>query len=289
MTLHAPSFTIASAAKINLALHITGQREDGYHLLHSLVAFTDIGDLLHVATAPDHDFRIEGPFGESLPLDAGNLVVRAREKLLTLYPGLRTLRLSLEKNLPVASGIGGGSGNAAAALRAYQTLHPEVETAHVETIARSLGADVPMCLAQVPAIASGIGEELVAIKNLPVLHIVMVNPGIEISTPAVYRALSSKVNPPLSPLPDDLALGSFLDWLGEQRNDLQAPALEIAPGIAPCLVALRDGGARLARMSGSGATCFGIFSTADEARQTADAIALANPTWWVRAARTLDD
>ncbi|MDN3712544.1 4-(cytidine 5'-diphospho)-2-C-methyl-D-erythritol kinase [Paracoccus cavernae] len=257
--------TQAAPAKINLTLHVTGRRDDGYHLLDSLVVFADVGDVVHLSEGP-LSLSISGPFAAGLAADADNLCLRAAR-----LAGVE-VAIALEKNLPVASGIGGGSADAAAVLRALGANPARPE---------SLGADVPVCLAGRPVRMRGLGEILDPVPTLPPLALVLVNPGKGLSTPAVFRAMTRRDNPAMPDLPEFRDTAALVDFLQTCRNDLEAPAISLLPEIATCLDALRDSGALLARMSGSGATCFGIF--ADPAAARAAAQALARPQWWVVA------
>lgn len=277
-----------AASKINLALHVTGQRPDGYHLLESLAVFTVYGDLLSVSPAAEDAFLVEGPFASDVPIDGGNLVIAAREKLRALHPDrAQPVSIMLEKNLPVASGIGGGSSDAAAALRLLCRQWGIAVDARVSDIALELGADVPMCLASRPLIARGIGEALEPVANLPALSLVLVNPGVAVATRDVFGRLARRDNAPLPPLPQKLDLAALLDWLRTTRNDLEAPAVAIAPAIREALDALQQEGAAFFRMSGSGATCFGIFPDQAAAERAARAIRGEKSSWFVAATSTL--
>ena len=255
-------------AKINLSLHVTGQRPDGYHLLDSLVAFADIGDRLWIEPADEMSVSVTGPFAVGVPEDRRNLVWRAAE----LAGGVA--RITVEKNLPHGAGIGGGSSDAAAVLRHFG----------VTDGAGRLGADVPVCLRPVAQRMHGIGELLSDVPPLPPLHAVLVNPGLHLPTPTVFARLDTRQN---APMPDEIR--SFRDardcalWLSEQRNDLETPALSVAPEIGEVLKALSASPeALLARMSGSGATCFGLFATATQAQSAAATLASTHPRWWVQ-------
>lgn len=255
-------------AKVNLALHVTGRRPDGYHLLDSLVVFCDVGDQITLSPGP-LSLSISGPFGAGLAADDDNLCLRAAR----LAGG--TARISLEKHLPVASGIGGGSADAAAVLRGFDARpeHPE-----------QLGADVPVCLAGIPCRMEGLGEIITPLHALPALHLVLVNPGQALSTPAVFKALAQRDNPAMpQTLPAFSDSASLIQFLGSTRNDLQAPAITLLPVIQDVLTAIGETGAALTRMSGSGATCFGLFSDADAAAQAAAKLAARHPDWWVVA------
>ena len=269
-------------AKLNLALHVTGQRPDGYHRLDSLVVFADVGDRVTVASAEALTLAVTGPEGTGLTAGRDNLVLRAARAL----GAGRGAAITLEKNLPVASGIGGGSADAAAALRALARHWglPLPEAAAV----LALGADVPVCLAGRPARMGGIGEMLAPLPPLPEMAVLLVNPRLEVPTPAVFRALARRENAAMEPLPATFAdAGALAAWLSRQRNDLEAPAVAAAPVIAEILAAIAAAGPLLARMSGSGATCLGLFAGLGEAEAAARALADRHPGWWVRAAAIL--
>lgn len=268
--------TELAAAKINLCLHVTGQRADGYHLLDSLVVFAGVGDRLTFAPADDLRLTIGGPQAGNLPVTDDNLILRAAR---AFGPGLGA-HIHLEKHLPIASGIGGGSADAAATLRGLSRLWglPLPDAATV----LALGADVPVCLLGKPLRMQGVGEVLTPLPPLPPAHLVLVNPGVAVPTPAVFRALASKTNPPLPAIPRFAGLPDFAAWLKAQRNDLEPPAIALAPVIAAAKAAIAaHPGCLLARMSGSGATCFGLFASADQAERAAQAI--RQPGWWVAA------
>ena len=279
-------------AKINLALHVTGQREDGYHLLDSLVTFTERGDLLTARLADTDDFTLSGPFSKGLETDGGNLVIRARDLLRDAVQAAGgdtpPVALHLEKNLPVASGIGGGSADAAAALRALMRVwNATLPDATLATLALRLGADVPMCLAGRPAIARGVGEDLTPVTTLPSLNLLLVNPLKPVSTPETFRRLARRDNPPMEPLPSSFALTDWIDFLAGQRNDLEPAARQIVPEIGFITTLMNLTGARLARMSGSGATCFGLYETREAARAAERNLRSAQPGWFVQAMTTV--
>jgi 4-diphosphocytidyl-2-C-methyl-D-erythritol kinase len=276
-------------AKINLALHVVGRRADGYHLLDSLVVFADIGDTVEAlpGTASSPRLAVEGPFGAALPADDDNLVLKAARLHRQLRPG-PPLDWRLVKRLPVASGLGGGSSDAAAALRLLASLadaRPDAE--EWTAIALKLGADVPMCLRAAPLRARGIGEAIADWALPAPVPLLLVNPGVAVSTPRIFGRLERRANPPLpDPLPAFSDLASLAAWLkAATRNDLEPPAIAEAPAIADALALVSDqAGALLARVTGSGATVFGIFSDAGAAEQAAEAIRAARPGWWVTAA-----
>jgi 4-diphosphocytidyl-2-C-methyl-D-erythritol kinase len=267
------SFSRFAPAKVNLYLHVTGKRADGYHLLDSLAVFPEAGDVVRAAEAGALSLEISGPFGAVLRAEEDNLLLRAAR---LLAPG-RGAALSLEKNLPVASGIGGGSADAAAALRVLSGLWG-VE-ADLAALALQLGADVPVCLASRPARMQGVGEVLAPAPVLPDFGMVLVNPGVAVPTPAVFRARQGGFSAAPA-LPAAWAdVGAMAADLARCTNDLQAPAIGIAPVIGEVLAVLAGlPGAKLARMSGSGATCFAIFET-PAAAQAAAAL-VDQPGWW---------
>lgn len=281
---------VDAPAKINLALHVTGRRSDGYHLIETLVVFATFGDRI-VAGAADRDrFSIRGPFVGTLDASAPNLVTAARDALREGFSGARCppVFLELEKNLPVASGVGGGSSDAAATLIALARLwRLPTSTEDLSRIGAALGADVPMCLVRRPLAARGIGERIEPVGPFPALPLVLVNPKVPVATPAVFAGLAHRENPPLPPLADLVGPETVADWLRMTRNDLEDAAIGLAPVIDRARGLLDDQGALIARMSGSGATCFGLFASMEEAWRAQGAIAAAEPTWFVVATRSL--
>jgi len=260
-------------AKVNLFLHVTGRRADGYHLLDSLVVFAAAGDVLRGEVAGGLTLEVQGPFAASLSGEPDNLVLRAARSL-----GGRGARLVLEKNLPVASGIGGGSADAAAALRLLCRLW-KLAPPDLPGIALALGADVPVCLARRPSRMGGIGERLDAAPRLPRCGLVLVNPGVAVATADVFRARRGDWSAPVElprAWPDVTAMASDLR---ELRNDLEPPAIALQPVIGEVISALAAvPGCRLARMSGSGATCFGLFDDPLVAAEVA--MRLRRADWW---------
>lgn len=259
-------------AKINLTLHVTGRRPDRYHLLDSLVVFADVGDRLDVVAADRASLRVTGPRADGVPVDASNLVLKA-----VRWMGLPA-QITLEKHLPAMARIGGGSSDAAATLRALSRITGQ----EIPSGTEALGADVPVCIPARAARMQGVGEIVTPLTALPALHGVLVNPGVDVPTPQVFKHLTSRTN---APMPDALPrwtnTDEMIDWLAGMRNDLEPPAIEAAPVIGDVLTILRDDPAcRLARMSGSGATCFALTNT----RKDADAMAsrFTRPDWWVQ-------
>lgn len=267
-------------AKVNLALHVTGRRPDGYHLLDSLVAFPRTGDRLEAEPAPGLSLAIDGPFARDLGAGADNLVLRAA--LLLRGDAGPGAALRLTKSLPVASGIGGGSADAAAALRLLSRLWDR--PLPPRTAQAGLGADVPVCTLGQACRMRGIGDDLAPLA-LPAFWLVLANPGVPVSTPAVFASLAGRENPPLSEPPAFPDAEALATWLAAQRNDLEAPAATLAPEIRAVLDALAETPAcRLARMSGSGATCFGFFTAPEPALAAADILRDSHPAWWAVAA-----
>lgn len=268
---------VFAPAKINLTLHVTGQRKDGYHLLDSLVAFADVGDRITLIAAEETRLTVEGPRAAGVPTDASNLVMKAA----ALFD--QPVAIHLSKHLPAAAGIGGGSSDAAATVLGMADL---VEDKRLPEGVNALGADVRVCLMRQGARMQGIGEDVSPVA-LPELHAVLANPGVDVPTPAVFQALEDKNNAPMpAKLPKFKDAGSLMFWLAGQRNDLEAPAIENAPVISDVLDALRAApGSKLTRMSGSGATCFALFSTRQEAESAAQHISLLHGDWWVVPAR----
>lgn len=265
-------------AKINLTLHVTAQRPDGFHLLDSLVVFADVGDVVRVSRAEKSRLLVTGPMAPGVPVDAGNLVLKAAQ-----FIGIAG-DIHLEKNLPMAAGIGGGSSDAAAALFALSELSGR---AIPSGVASALGADVPVCLLQHAARMSGIGETVTPIDTMPELYAVLVNPGVGVATPDVFRALKGKNNPAMPEgIPSNLNGVEFALWLGEQRNDLEEAAIGLQPVIADVLGALlRLDTPLLVRMSGSGASCFALFDSYAKAEVNAGILQSTYPKWWIRPAR----
>ncbi|AZO05900.1 MULTISPECIES: 4-(cytidine 5'-diphospho)-2-C-methyl-D-erythritol kinase [unclassified Mesorhizobium] len=276
-------------AKINLALHVTGRRDDGYHLIESLAVFTRFGDRLEIEPAEQDEFSVSGRYAAALPLDDGNLVVKARDALRREAGAQRTppVAIRLEKNLPVASGVGGGSSDAAAALNGLARLWKlDIDEISLARIGLSLGADLPMCLKSKPLVARGIGDEVSPLSAFPALGLVLVNPGVAVSTPDVFKALSRRDNDALPPLPRRLDFHAVRNWLETTRNDLEGAAQAIQPAIGEALKALKRADAAFARMSGSGATCFGLFETGNVAKRAAIEIRARHPDWFVAATRS---
>lgn len=271
-------------AKINLLLHVGPLQAHGYHPLVSLAAFADVGDRVTVRRAEALSLTVEGPFAAGLDGQGDNLILKAL-RALGEAAGIDEppVAVTLDKRLPIAAGLGGGSADAGAALRlTARLLDLDMPETELERLALAAGADGPMCLRARPAWASGIGEVLEDEPRLPTLHGVLLNPGLPSPTGGVYRAYDAAPKAADRPAPPaDWSVASVIAWLAAQRNDLEAPALAVTPGIEEALAAMRAAPAcRLTRMSGSGATVFGLFD--DRAAAIEAAFALDGPGWWAR-------
>jgi len=274
----------AAPAKLNLYLHVLGRRDDGYHLLDSLVAFADVADVVTARPAETLSLEVTGPFAAALSGNRSeNLVLRAATALAGRAGIEPRAALTLEKNLPVASGIGGGSSDAAAALKALGELwRLDLGERQFQGLAQSLGADVPVCLFGETAWLGGIGERIAPALPLPPCWLVLVNPGVGVATPAVFKARSGDFSEParFERPPADAA--ALVRLLVARRNDLAPPAMALVPAISDVLRALEvQPGALIARMSGSGATCFALFAEADAAQSAGRRLGTGHPGWWV--------
>jgi 4-diphosphocytidyl-2-C-methyl-D-erythritol kinase len=283
--------TTRAPAKINLTLHVRGRRRDGYHDLESLVAFSGAGDTLSLTPGEPLSLDISGPTASGAGAGDDNLVLRAARRLAEDVKGLRLGRFRLEKRLPVAAGIGGGSSDAAAALRLLAKANDlALDDPRLRDAARSVGSDVPVCLEPRARMMRGAGESLGAPINLPPLPAVLINPGVPVATAPVFAALGLQpgaarggaAHVEIAPQPNAAQL---LAALAICRNDLEDAACLQAPVIVGALAILRAArGCRLARMSGSGATCFALFATRRDAVRAAHVIRAQHPAWWVKTA-----
>jgi 4-diphosphocytidyl-2-C-methyl-D-erythritol kinase len=281
-------------AKVNLTLHVLGRRADGYHEIESLVAFAGVGDAL--SFTPDRALAliVDGPTAAAAGDTADNLVLKAARALAERVEGLQLGRFALSKRLPVAAGLGGGSADAAAALRMLaRSSRLAPDDPRLLQAAQATGADVPVCLDPRPRLMRGIGEILSEPLDLPKLATVLVNPGVAVPTREVFAALRLPAGSvaPAAPSRSATSLGainvcatSLGDVIANGRNDLEGPAIELQPVIADVLAVLRKlPGCRLSRMSGSGATCFGLFDSTAAATAAARTLRIGYPAWWVRA------
>lgn len=278
-------------AKVNLFLHVGAPSADGYHPICSLMAFADVGDRVSMELGEGR-LTASGPFAGGLGRESDNLIIRAvRAFVADLGRPMAELSFGLDKRLPIASGLGGGSSDAGAALRLIRdAFAPQVDDARLEAVAARLGADGAACLWGRPVLAQGRGERLTAAPGLPVLHAVLVNPGVPVSTPEVYRRLDAAgvfgdVAPPAMPdafeSPQEVAA-----WLATQANDLEAPAVAVAPEIGTVLDTLRgEPEVLLARVSGSGGTCFALCVDDIAAETLAERVEAMAPHWWVARCR----
>ena len=289
-----PALIDDARAKVNLTLRVVGRRVDGYHDLESVVAFCDCADRLVFGVGPALSLVIRGPGAQDCGEVSDNLVLKAARLLGDRVSGLRAGRFTLDKVLPVAAGIGGGSADAAAALRLLARVNGlALDDPRIIEVARLTGADVPVCLASRACVMTGIGETLQPL-SLPKMPCVLVNPRVAVATKDVFAALGLRhgelrvgiadvIRAPAWP-DGDRSLDRWIERLSAAGNDLEAPARSIQPAIGQVLAALGNAdGARLARMSGSGATCFAIFDTDVAARRAAQTIQRAHPPWWVHA------
>jgi 4-diphosphocytidyl-2-C-methyl-D-erythritol kinase len=281
-------------AKVNLTLRVVGRRVDGYHDLESVVAFADCADSLALAPGPELTLDTTGPLAEACGATSDNLVLKAARLLAERVDNLALGAFTLDKVLPVAAGIGGGSADAAAALRLLARLNGlAFDDARIEEVALKTGADVPVCLASRACDMTGVGETLLPL-SLPKLPAVLVNPRVPVATKDVFAALGLRNGQLLVGVTDVIrapawpgegaSAGDWVNVLAGVPNDLERPALRVQPVIADVLSALRGNpGVQLARMSGSGATCFAIFSSASDAQAAAAKIVADHPAWWVHA------
>lgn len=279
--------TTRARAKVNLDLRVLGRREDGYHELESLVAFAGVGDELTLEPDAPLSLSLAGPRAAGLSAEDDNLVLRAARALATVRPGLRLGRFHLVKRLPVASGIGGGSADAAAALRLVARLNGIAQTDQALLgVAAKVGADVPVCLDSRARLMAGVGERLGPVLHLPPLFAVLANPGVAVETVAVFRTLGLEPGQKKTvsrTAPDLVPRGEFFEALAASQNDLAAAARRVAPAIDEVVERLAGlPGCRLARMSGSGATCFALFDDCSASAEAARALAKARPDWWVK-------
>lgn len=281
-------------AKVNLTLRVIGRRTDGYHDIESVVAFADCADHLTLTPGPELELVATGPLAEACGATSDNLVIKAAHLLRERVPDLKVGSFTLDKVLPVAAGIGGGSADAAAALRLLAQLNGlALDDQRLHAVALATGADVPVCLASRPCDMTGVGESLLPL-SLPIMPCVMVNPRVPVATKDVFNALGLRNGQLLVGATDVLrgtawpqAGASVEDWvevLAASSNDLEGPATRIQPIIGEVISALSaTNGAWLARMSGSGATCFALYENTADAGRAADAIRRDHPEWWVHA------
>ena len=282
----APARAEIARAKVNLFLHVLGRRPEGFHLLRMMVVFPKIGDLITVEPAVGLSLSVSGPFSDGLSAGEDNLTLGAAAALSAAMGGAPGAALHLQKNLPIAAGVGGGSADAGAALRLLARIWPGADRADLPDIAFALGADAPMCLAQTPAIVGGIGERLTPAPAFPGFWVVLVNPMTPLPTAEVFAGLERRENPAGATAPARFAdLAHLTSWLSTQRNDMESAARRLRPEIGRVLSALAwDRSCLFHRMSGSGATCFGVYATKADAMSAADRLRGAEPKWWVAAA-----
>jgi 4-diphosphocytidyl-2-C-methyl-D-erythritol kinase len=284
------AFVESAPAKVNLTLRVIGRRADGYHTLESLVVFADVSDRLTLVAGGPLALTVRGPNASAAGSVADNLVLRAARALAVEIDGLKLGRFTLVKRLPAAAGVGGGSADAAAALRLLARANRlKLSDPRLLRAAAKVGADVPVCVDPRPRVMRGIGEILSTPLAVPRLAAVLVNPGVAAPTKDVFAALRrarQKPQPAAQARSVPRDRGAFLAFLESRANDLEPAAIRIAPSIAKVLAALRKSkGCELARMSGSGATCFGLYPSSRAAAAAARRIAATHPRWWVCATR----
>jgi len=266
-------------AKINICLHVLKHREDGLHQIESLVTFLDCGEWITLSKANKTELNIVGPQTKKLPVSESNLILRATR----LFPSRCTSKITLHKSMPVAAGIGGGSADAAATLKAMAKVW-ELPVPNVSSQLQ-LGADVPVCMHSKPVLMQGVGEVISPVLNFPELFCCLVNPGVAIKTQDIFKKLIKKNNAPMNSFPKNEK--GWRNWFDEHRNDLEQPATLIQPVINIVLKQLKQWNPILARMSGSGATCFALFETLDQAKRCSKMISKQNPKWWTVAGSML--
>jgi len=287
MTVAAGALVEKAPAKVNLTLRVVGRRSDGYHEIESLVAFSAVADVLSLAPGPTLSLRVSGPTGPASGDLQDNLVLKAAHALAAQIEGLKLGRIALSKRLPVAAGLGGGSSDAAAALRLLARVNRIApDDPRLMQAARATGADVPVCLDPRPRQMGGIGEILSDPLDLPRLPAVLVNPGVALATKDVFAALRPQPLSSSNPVPVSAitSVETLLAALAKSGNDLESAAVKLQPVIAGVLAELnRLPACRLARMSGSGATCFGLFESFLSAAAAARSLHRKHPSWWIRA------
>ena len=273
-------------AKLNLTLEVLGRRGDGFHEIQSLVAFADVGDVIELTPGEGLELVIEGPFGGAL--DSDNLIVRAAEAAKAAKPHLCLGDFRLIKTLPVAAGLGGGSADAAATLRLIADANGTASETDLAAFAKKLGSDVSVCLKSIPALMTGRGENVEPVKGFPSCGVLLANPRVPLATAEVYGSLGAEPlgSLPAKPQPPDFG-GSFdklIAYILLRGNDLEPPALRRVRQIGEVLAALSTlPGARIARLSGSGPTCFALFVSENEARHAAGILTAQHPAWWMAA------
>jgi 4-diphosphocytidyl-2-C-methyl-D-erythritol kinase len=285
MAANSTSVRVFAPAKINLFLHVGDKRADGYHALQSLAVFAEVGDELEIAVCREYRLSIRGPFAAGLSADGDNLVLKTAQQVQL------EADIVLTKNLPVASGIGGGSADAAATLRGLARVwNMRDGEATMRAAAAQIGSDVPVCMVSRPAWMEGRGEIVSPVAGIPRMPLLLVNPGVAVSTAEIFRALGDRRGIGLCPAHSFGGAADLLAFLHDTANDLEAPARAIKPVIGEVLDLLGGmPGALLARMSGSGATCFALFESAQASAAAAHEIAVRQPGWWVRPTRIAPD
>lgn len=271
-------------AKVNLFLHVGNKRPDGYHELESLVVFASVGDELTFEEADELSLKVEGPFASALADDQDNLVLRAARKFAEFAQVEPKVQIMLTKNLPVASGIGGGSGDAGATLRGLSRLWPgRLTLPQLWNIGHDLGSDVPVSVLPGCWWMTGRGERFLTVRDVGTLDALLINAGVPVSTAEVYEALDARtgIGKTAKPAHHCVRIAHFAEYLSGTRNDLEAPARALSPAIGEALEALAEGNPLVARMSGSGGTCFALYPDAVSAQMAAENISREHPNWWI--------
>ncbi|MCP5361249.1 MAG: 4-(cytidine 5'-diphospho)-2-C-methyl-D-erythritol kinase [Hyphomicrobiales bacterium] len=282
--------TAKAPAKLNLSLHVTGRRADGYHALESLMVFLDLADTLQMMPADTFSLSVKGPFADTVPTDSHNLVLQAAIQLAERSPASQPVQITLDKQIPVAAGLGGGSADAAAMLRTLAKYWHYDDPETLMELAVVLGADVPVCMASRSTWVGGMGESLLGHPVLPPLALLLVNPRTPVATATIFKQGFTQFRAPSIAFPSSFdTINTLCDYLAETSNDLTRNACLHTPVIGEVLGAIAAlPGVRLSRMSGSGATCFGLF-TSPEARDHAyTALKSSYPDWWILPANTVD-
>ena len=274
-------------AKINLALHITAKLDNCYHQLETIVTFADFGDKISLEPCETTKLKIKGEFAEKLG-ENNNIILDVVKRLEKHNVNDLGAEITLYKSVPVAAGMGGGSSNAATTLLGLNELWGlKLQKDEIMRIAKELGADVPMCIIEKPLLAKGIGDEIQEMPNMPKLHIVMVNPNVELKSKIVFDKLQKTDNEPLPELPTNDNTKEWIEWLQMCRNDMQDTAMQLVPEIGTCINVLEKNGAELARMTGAGASVFGLYTSEQSAQNAEKEIKIKYPNWWTKCGKTI--
>lgn len=277
---------VQANAKINLALHITNKMENGFHQLETIVTFAEFADEINIQKNNEIKMKIIGEQAKNL--DGKNIIIKTAEMMKKYTDSNQGAEIILDKKLPVASGMGGGSSNAAATIMALKELWgSNIGQAKIMEIAKKLGADVPMCIIGKPLMAKGIGEKITLIENMPEFAIVAVNPQKKLESKKVFENLKKINNPPLEKIPKTENMGEWIEWLKNCRNDMTDAASKLMPEIKKCLKIIESTEPKITRMTGAGATCFGLYTSIEDAQNAQEKIKMKHPNWWVKSGKTI--